>query len=490
MKVFALALLVIVTVLRLWLSAVSEVSPLEAYYWMCAHHLDWAFFDGPGGTAWLVSLGSLFPGDTPLGLRLAFPIFAALATFATFLLGRALFGEVSGLWAAIALNTLPFFNLAAVHVGPDLPALTFALLAGWSALRALEHRPWWWFHTGVFTALAVQFHYSAILLLAGVSAVCVLSSRHREEWKRPGLYVAFVIAFCGLLPSILWNRAHDWPAFASGTLRTALTPHWSEIPGAIASNVSLFSLTALAALGFAIWTLARSSRIHARPRLVLCLAIPFLLLWFYQLLHGSVPGLAPLLTATILAGGAAHVFLASSRFRQFGAILLLLTSAFILLPQPENRWTRSAHQIGWKEVSSSVDAILARAQKPGAAPLFLIAPDPDATAALNYHLAHSAHPDVFLRESQDASNQFALWPRYDDFVPADKPADDFFKLEGSTTNLYLGRSALYLTDEEPDDLPQTITAAFGHVTTFATLELPGSRKLRVYLCEDYQTMPL
>jgi hypothetical protein len=39
-------------------------------------------------------------------------------------------------------------------------------------------------------------------------------------------------------------------------------------------------------------------------------------------------------------------------------------------------------------------------------------------------------------------------------------------------------------------LPQTITAAFARVAPFADLELAGNRKLRVYLCEDYQTMPL
>jgi hypothetical protein len=413
-----------------------------------------------------------------------------LATAGTFLAARSLFGPAAGLWAAVAINTLPFFNIAAVHAGPQLPALAFTLLACWAFLRAMDHGLFWWLLAGASLAVAVQFHFAAILLLPGVAAACTLSSRHRAEWRRPGLYTMLFLALCGLLPAFFWNRSHDWPSRALGTLRTALTPSWNEIGSALAINSALFSITALAAVGFAIWVLARSARIHARPRLALCLALPFGCLWLYDVLHGEPANTSLLLACGLLAGGTAHVFLGATRLRQFGAILLFLSAGFASRPATHDPWTRSAHGVSWKEVAASIDTILARAQNPQAPPLLLIAQDPDATAALNYDLARTAHPEVFLRESQDVSNQFALWPRYDDFVEAAKPADDFFKLEGSTTNPYLGRSALYLSDEEPGDLPQTITSAFRGVTPFAALELGGGRKLRVYLCEDYQTMPL
>lgn len=490
MKSIAIALLAALTALRLWLAAAATVTPLEAYYWMCAHRLDWAFFDGPSGTAWLVHLGTLAAGDGSLGVRLAFPLLAALASCGAFLLARSLFGAEAALWAAAAINAFPFFNTAAVHAGPEIPALAFLLLAAWAFLRAMDHGWPRWILAGVLLALATQFHYASILLLPGIAAVCIFSSRHRIEWRRPGLYVLSVVSLCGLVPAFLWNRAHDWPALAAGTLRTALTPRWSEIGSALAADISLFSLTALAALGFTVWTLAREARVHARPRLALCLASPFALLWLHGALHGLPSGAALLLAGAILAGGAAHVFLAATRLRQLGAILLLMTAGFAVLSASGDPWTRSANGVPWREAARSLDELLARAQSPSAPPLLVIAQDPDATAALNYHLAHTAHPEVFLRESQDASNQFALWPRYDDFVETARPPDDFFKQEGSTANPYMGRSALYLTDEDPGDLPQTITGAFRRVAPFAALELAGGRKLRVYLCEDYQTMPL
>ncbi len=188
-----------------------------------------------------------------------------------------------------------------------------------------------------------------------------------------------------------------------------------------------------------------------------------------------------LFSAAVIASGAAHLFLKNPPLRATGAALLLLTAACAAWP------TKPA--ANWREVSAALERALAKAQPGHEKPLFLIAPDPDATAALGYYLAASG-AEVFLRESQDLSNQFGLWPRYDDFVATDKPADEFFQKEGITTNLYLGRSALYLGDEPLDALPATIKSAFAKVSPLAELELPGGRKFRVYLCEDYQTMPL
>ncbi|MGH8047750.1 MAG: ArnT family glycosyltransferase, partial [Chthoniobacterales bacterium] len=440
----------------------------------------------------LVHITSQFLGDSPLALRIAFPLLAAAASLGAFLLGRALFGMAAGIWAAAALNTLPFFNAAAVHTGAELPALVFTLLAAWSFVRAMDRGLPWWALGGLCLAVAEQFHYAAILLLAGVAIACTCSSHHRVEWRRPGIYIAAIVASMTLFPAAKWNAVHDWPLLADGTLRTVLTPRWTEIGGGILGSLILFTIFAIAALAFVIWKLAQAARLHFKPRLALCLASPFALLWLYDILHGE-PGAAAFLFATgILAGAAAHVFIEEPPLSRLGAGLLALTalSTALTLPAKWDPWSQRAHGIAWNEAAASLDELLAKAQHPDQPPLLLIAEDADATSALNYHLSRTTHPEVFLRESQDVSNQYALWPRYDDFVETDKPADDFFKNEGSTANPYVGRDALYITDEEPDNLPQTITAAFAHVGSFATLELAGGRKLRVYLCEDYQTMPL
>jgi hypothetical protein len=484
-------LLAALTALRLWAAASAPVAPEDAWQWLCAKRLDTAFFDAPAGTAALVrattawlgdsGLGDSGLGDSGLGLRIAFPLIAALASVAAFLFARVLFGASAGLWAAAALNALPVFNSAAIHASPELPALAVALLAGWAFLRALERGLAWWLLAGACLAVAANFVYSAALLWLGILVVCAISPRHRAEACRPGIYLAFAITLAGLAPAFVWNQAHGWPALALGTWRTVLTPRWAEILPALGASALLLGPPAFLGWLFSLGALGRSAGLHAHPRQTLCLAAPFTLLWLYGVLHGDPASSVLLFSAALVAAGAAHVFLKNPPLRIAGAALLLFTTACAAWP--------AKPATDWREVASALEQALAKAQPGHEKPLFLIAPDPEATSILSYHLASSG-TEVFLRESQDLSNQFGLWPRYDDFVETDKPADDFFKQEGNTTNLYLGRSALYLGDEPPDALPSAIRSAFARVSPFAALELPGGRKLRVYLCEDYQTMPL
>ncbi len=495
MKSLPLALLAVITGFRFWVAASLPVTPLEAYRWMSGHHLDWAFFDGPGATAALVALSTTSFGDGPIGIRFFFPLFAFGASFGAFLFGRALFGSAAGLWAAVAVNALPVFQDAAVHAGPEIPALALLLLAAWSFVRALDLGIAWWTGAGFFLMLAEQFQTSAILLAAGFVLVCTAPRRHRREWRRPGIYFALYLALTGLVPVILWNQGHDWPALATGTWRTAITFPWRDIPGRVAAAFVMLSPPAALILAGSLMALARDGRRHFRPRIVIGLVAPPAILAISFALHAD-PALTWTLVLVFALGVAAvaPAFLRTPSRRIFGAALLAATAGctafggtFGLDP-----WARDARGVAWNEVANTMGPLLTKARPPGADPLFLIAPTPDATAALNYHLpgAGGRRFEVFLRESQDVSNQFGLWPRYDDFVVVDKPTDDFFKNEGNVRNPYLGRSALYLTDEEPADLPQTITGAFAAVTPYATLALPGGRKMRVYLCADYQTMPL
>jgi 4-amino-4-deoxy-L-arabinose transferase-like glycosyltransferase len=492
MKTIALALLAVLTVLRLWLAATLSVTPLDAYYWLCGMRPGPAYFDGPAGTAWLVHFTSQLLGEGPIGLRVAFPLLAVAASVGAFLLGRALHGSTAGWWAAIALNCLPIFNIAAVHAGPWMPALAFTLFAAWAFLRAVDRGLRWWVLTCIFFGFAVQFHYAASLLLAGVVVACLVSHRHRVEWRQPGIYLLVLIAILSLHRCWSWNAANDWPALARGTLRTALTPRWSEILPAAGSGIALLSIFALGALACGLAAQMRSARLHSRPGALLCLATPFLLLWIYGLLQGS-PGIAALfILFGIIVGTAAHFFLKNDMRARLGALLLIFAAgaSALSLHVRSDPWSHSAHGIAWRDIAGSMDGLFAKAQLHGQLPPILITADADAAAILSYQLTGTKHPEVFLRESQDVSNQFRLWPGYDTFSKTDKPTDELFKQEGNAASPYLGRNALYLTDEEPDNLPQTITSAFARVSPFAMLELPGARKMRVYLCEDYQTMSL
>lgn len=483
MRYLPILFLLGVTLVRFWLSLALPIAPSEAYVWLCAHHLDWGFFDGPAGTAALVHGTAALFGSGAAGLRIAFPLFAAVATIAVYLLGAGLFGRPAGLWAAVALNVLPAFNLASIEAGPLLPALTFSLLAAAAFFRALDGGGLaWWLAGGLANAIAGQFQVAAVCLIAGPLIACVCLRRHRREWARPGLYLALIISLGGLAPILVWNQTHGWPALALGTLSTAMTPRWPEIPGAMWGAILAVSIPiAIAWLAGSV-VLLRASHAHLRPRLLFAMAAPVLLCWMYAILHGQAEPTLLLIAMALTAGGIAHAFLGTGLLRRLGTVALVLAAS-------SSAFRAFSTDPTWRDASAVLGEVLAKAQPGHPQPLFLIAPDPDATSALAYYLA-GGRTEVFLRESQDASNQFSLWPRYDDFIESGQPAQVDYQLEGNTTNPYLGRSALYVTPEEPDDLPQTITAAFEKHRLFGTLTLPGGRVLRLYLCESYQTMPL
>jgi hypothetical protein len=99
-------------------------------------------------------------------------------------------------------------------------------------------------------------------------------------------------------------------------------------------------------------------------------------------------------------------------------------------------------------------------------------------------------------ESQDLSNQFSFWPRYDEFVEASAhtvSTDDQPYSEGGV-NLFTGRSALFIRDGANGSLVHNIRAAFESAEPIATIEVlrhgDHVRTWRIFLCRNYRPLPL
>ena len=119
---------------------------------------------------------------------------------------------------------------------------------------------------------------------------------------------------------------------------------------------------------------------------------------------------------------------------------------------------------------------------------FLIAEKAPQAAALAMYFqspSRTAYPPVFVPESPALTSQFGIWPSYGDFVANAQPAEEFFT-EQKGTNPFLGRNALYLGS----DLPQTIKGAFAEVLPLKQIRLPDGSQFVIFLCLDYQTLPL
>src|ERR1043166_7257396 len=103
--------LAILTVIRLSILPTSDLEFDEAHYWMWSERLAPAYFSKGPGIAFAIRASSMIFGANEFGVRFLSPILAAGTSLLLFYFARKLFGAHVGLWAVIALNVTPIFNL-------------------------------------------------------------------------------------------------------------------------------------------------------------------------------------------------------------------------------------------------------------------------------------------------------------------------------------------------------------------------------------------
>jgi hypothetical protein len=492
-KTFVLALLAL-TVLRAAFVSFEDISPYEAYYALCARHPAPAYFDGPPGTMALAALGEVAMQAPDAIWRWWAPTWALLASLACYLLIRAVDNPVRAGWTALALNALPIFNACAVRVRPELPALAFVLLGLWCAWKALQADRGIvgkWALAGLSFALAAQFSYVVLWVLPGLMIHTLCSKKHHRGPDFLGLVLLVAIPAAGLWPAAAWNAYYEWVPVFRGTFRSL----WEfSLVGFISSLARLFDKFSpiLLALLFVAWVVAlRGSRTSVRARFVSLCALPAVVLAVYSTLRDSNPVFFLLLASPLLIYHVL-VWMPSKRFGRpilwAGFVVAIVLSVVTLRGAFESG-------LGWQRVAVDLKEEFLQQSNAGHQGIFLIAGDAPLASVMGYYLRNDlvppeGHPAVYEGESQNLSSQFSLWPGYDDFIESDKVVDEYFT-EQKGENPFVGRSAIYITREPADEVPQTIKAAFESVTLLRQIRpAEGEDPLYLYFCLNYQTMPL
>jgi len=349
----------------------------------------------------------------------------------------------------------------------------------------------WWLGAGFCAAGGLLFDYLAWFFLPALMVVMLASHRWRSAFLEPGVWLAAALPAIAFALLLIWNSEHGWVHFIGGTWQTATTLDVRRLPreivGAAGAVSPLVLVTLVAGLFFAL----REARLARRAKF---LAVPALFagaIAVYLGLRGE-PVQAAGLVATALAIPLLSWLPVPSLL--MGAVLAsaALWTAVSLGTNPPTAPAINAKVVG------EIEALRATQTLDPAAPVFLIARDAALASALALHLQDTSfvtpgHPPVYVVESPYADSQYAIWPRYDQFVDAPAPSadgapDPFTEQDGA--NPFLWRSALYITPQKPDDLPQAITAAFAAHRLLAEITTPAGDILRVYLCSEYETLPL
>jgi hypothetical protein len=290
---------------------------------------------------------------------------------------------------------------------------------------------------------------------------------------------------------MLWNAEHSWVHFIGGTWQTATSLDLRTLPRGIYGAAIAASPLLLIAMAGGLYFALRDARVARRAKFLAIPATIAAVVAIYILLRGeptqTVGLLAAALAIPLLAWLPVPVSLLTAIF-----VSAALWTAGYLAMQPNRQASIT------RGVTEEIEKLRSMETTDPAAPVFLIAQNAAAASAMALHLPDTSfvapgHPPVYVLESPYADSQYALWPRYDQFVDAplhaaDTAPDPFTEQDGA--NPFVGRSALYVTSQTADQLPQAITAAFAAHRLLAEITTPSGEVLRVYLCQNYETLPL
>jgi len=198
---------------RLWVLATSSHTLFadESYYYGWAQQLAWGYYSKPPMVAWLIALTTSVCGDSELCVKLGAWLLYPATTAAVYLLGRELFDDRTGFWAGLAFFTLPVVFVSSQIISTDVLLILYWALALLCFVRALNSdRMLYWVLAGVASGLGLLSKYTMGVFALSALFYLVFSGTHRRLLRRPGPWVAAVIALVVFAPNILWNVRHHF----------------------------------------------------------------------------------------------------------------------------------------------------------------------------------------------------------------------------------------------------------------------------------------
>src|SRR4029453_16113261 len=205
--------IIALTTIRLSLLGTGDLEFDEAHYWMWSEGLAPAYFSKGPAIAFVIRARNTLFGANEFGVRFFSPVLAAGTSLLVFYFARRLFSATAGLWAVIALNATPIFNVGAFVMTIDSLSIFFwlaAMFTFWLAVEKTGHFSWWWLFTGLLVGLGFLSKYTNALELVSILLVLAFAPRLRQEFRRPGLYSLIAVFVICTIPPMVWNQQHAW----------------------------------------------------------------------------------------------------------------------------------------------------------------------------------------------------------------------------------------------------------------------------------------
>src|SRR5205809_1195089 len=513
----------VLTAIRFSLLATTDLSFDEAHYWMWSERLAPAYFSKGPGIAFAIRASTALFGANELGVRFFSPMLAAATSLLLFYFARRLFGATAGLWAVIALNATPIFNIGAVVMTIDALSIFFWIAAMFTFWLAVEKSPgfsWYWPVTGLLIGLGFLCKYTNAFELVSVLLVLALVPRLRREFKRSSVYLLIGMFVLCTIPPIVWNAQHAWITLAHlrsrGNLDRGFGFHPTEVLSFLGQHFIVYSPLLFLALAWGV--IASWRRISQQFKVLFLMWFGLPVFVFYLLLSLNKAAAANWDGLAFLGFGllAVHFWwekLEASVTLRLGAVVAImvgLTMSVVALDTDVlrvagyrfKRSDPSDRMRGWQSATGALEKMRNDLEMKFGEKLFPIADARDRASEISFYLRDKRvegpdHPPVYIPESQDMVNQFSFWPRYDEFVEVKpgmpRPESETYTEENGI-NPFVGRDALFIRSGEKEHVPHNIRAGFQSTEPMGTIEVRRYGKVlriwQVFLCRNYRTLPL
>ncbi|GGE91359.1 glycosyl transferase [Stappia taiwanensis] len=299
------ALVVVLTLLRLVVAASSGLAEDEAYYRLWGLHPATGYYDHPPMIGWWIWLGQWLAGDTALGIRIIGVLSGALGSLALWRTAALLFGRTTAGWTVLLFNATLLIGIGSLIATPDAPSVLFWGLTIWALAELTKGRNAnWWLAVGLFAGLGLASKYSVLFLGAGIVLWLLLVPDARRWWRSWQLWAGGALALLIVLPVVLWNADHQWASFYKQFGRAV--PHgWTlkyllEFIGALAGLLNPL-IAVLAVIGAA-RMIRGTLKGEAAAGLLIWTSLPFLAYLVFHSFHARVQGNwpAPLFPALVM----------------------------------------------------------------------------------------------------------------------------------------------------------------------------------------------
>lgn len=308
----ALLALLVLTLLRFVVAAMTPLSEDEAYYWVWSHALALGYLDHPPMVALWIRAGTWLAGEDALGVRLWAPLSAAAGSVLVARSAELLFpGRRLGLPAAALLNGTLLVGAGAVTMTPDTPLLLFWTATMWALARLLRSGDGrWWLAVGLFAGCAMASKYTGGFLGLGIVLWLFWVPGLRRWFRSASLWLGGAVAAACFAPVVLWNAEHGWASFAKQGGRTgdwnpgAALRHLSELLG---GQVGLATPLVFILLSAGAWAAVRRAALRDPAwSLLAALTVPGLLVFLQHAVGDRVQANWPAIVypaAAICAAG-------------------------------------------------------------------------------------------------------------------------------------------------------------------------------------------